>query len=324
MATIKDIAQYANVAPSTASYVLNNTKNVTPETRERVLRAARHFDYHPNQLARSLKTRRSHTIGIIVPDIANAFFTEIVQGIEETASREEYSLILCSSSESQEKEERCLQTLLSREVDGLIILGTGKKLTYQSIAVPTITVDRNLDTQYGSVTVDNVKGGFIATDYLLQKYSGEVLMLTSDLLTNTYQERFEGYRQALQKRSLPFREKLILHCPVSYAGGMDAVGAALGKGLSFGSVFAANDLIALGAIKALLLKGLRVPTDIAVVGYDDIPAAEFTSPSLTTIRQPQKEMGHLAAKILIEKITEKSNQPRHIVLDPALVVRESA
>lgn len=323
MATIHDIAKYAKVAPSTVSHVLNNTKHVTPATKARVLRAIEHFDYTPSQLARSLKTKKTYTIGMIVPDISNSFFTEIIGGVEEITTKHDYSTILCSSNEDPVKEEKHIQTLLQRGVDGLILVGTGNSEVTNLVDVPVVTVDRSIDSKLNSIQVDNEKGAFIATDYLLSKGLAPVLMLTSNITSDTYTSRLSGYNCALEKHNIQYDERYIMKSPASYSGGFDSMTAALHSNLKFHSVFATNDYIAMGAIRAIKQYGLRIPDDLSIIGFDDIPAASYSMPSLTTIHQPQREMGKLAAEIILNKLEMRKSSTKHILLEPKLIVRES-
>ncbi len=327
MATISDIAKKANVAISTVSYVINNTKNVKPETRDRILKIIEEMDYEPRVVARSLKTKKSLTIGIIVPDIANMFFIGIIRGIEDVANKFGYSVILCNTDEDTEKEKKYLNTLISKDIDGLIFVGTGKNqnILEDRLNISIVVVDRKLGEGFNSITVDNIRGGFLATDYLIRKNGTEVLLLTGPLSINTYFDRMKGYMEALQLNGQVYNELLVHQTSVSHEGGYKAIEDILGKGVKqFKSVFASNDLIALGAIKALTKRGIKVPEDVAIVGYDDIPAASIHTPSLTTVMQPQYVMGEKAMELLLEQIKGRLMKARQVVLKPDLIIRESA
>ncbi len=326
MATIKDIALKAGVSISTVSYILNNTKNVRPETRQRVMAVIEEMNYYPSALAVSMKTKRTQTIGIIVPDISNMFFTEIIRGIEDYANQFGYSVILCNSDENQQKEKKYINTLFKKEIDGLIFVGTGKNpdILKKKKDMPIVIVDRKIGNEFSSVMVNNINGGFMATEYLIQKNKTSVYLLTGPLKLSTYFDRMTGYRQALNAYNVNYNESYVVECQVSHEGGYQGVEQILQRGQEVRSIFAANDLIALGAMKALVHKGYRIPEDVSVVGYDDIPTASIVIPALTTIEQPKYMMGEKAAENLIRQMSQTQIQPEHIELEARLIIRESS
>jgi len=324
MVTIKDVANKAGVSISTVSYVINHKKKVKPQTEEKIFNAIKELNYSPNLTARSLKTKRTNSIGVIVPDISNMFFTEIIKGIEDTASKENYVIILCSTYENAEKEEKELKTLIDKDVDGLIFISTGKtQISDIHKKVPIVLVDRKLGSSYLSVMLNNKKGGFLATDYLLSKRNAEVFLFTGPLTINTYFERMSGYLEALEKHGYSYNERSIINCEVSYSGGIKAFENFAYKN-EIKSIFAANDLIALGLIKSILQSGLKIPDDIMIVGFDDIPTSSIINPSLTTIRQPTYFMGLKAAELIFNKLNDNPIEEKHIILEPELIVRDSA
>ncbi|MDB5053853.1 MAG: Transcriptional regulator, LacI family [Bacilli bacterium] len=326
MVTIKDIAKRAKVAISTVSYVINNSKNVTPETKARILSAIDELNYYPSMAARSLKTRRTLTVGIIVPDISNAFFTEIIRGIEDLFNKHDYSVILCNTDEDQDKEKRYLNTLYEKDIDGLIFIGTGKneEIFKNRKEVPIVLVDRKVSGDFDSVTVNNVLGGFLATDHLLKRNRSSVMFLAGDLKINTYFDRLQGYKLGLKTHGLEFDESLVHLCKVSHEAGYQYMEKLLTKPFDIRSIFVENDLIALGVMKALLIKGIRIPEDVAIVGYDNIPTSYLVVPSLTTIDQPKYLIGKKAGELLLSKINGNKEAKKQIVLDPEIVVRETA
>jgi LacI family transcriptional regulator len=326
MATIKDVARLAGVSTSTVSYVLNNNKSLKAETKERVLEAVRQLGYRPNLIARSLKTRKTSTIGIIIPDIANTFFTEIIRGIEDISEQHNHSVILCNTYENSQKEERYLNLLLNRDIDGLIFVGTGKnpRILSDIQGIPLVVVDRRIGDSYPSVMVDNEKGGYLAASYLLEKDKKEILFLSGPLSINTYFERLSGYLRAVKEAGLNRNELLIHECEVSYDGGQTVMKNILDHHVDFGSIFASNDLIALGAFNTLIKNGFSIPDDVLLVGFDDIPTAHIVTPGLTTIRQPTYEIGTKSAKLLYKQLLQGSKEIEHIVLEPELIIRETA
>lgn len=326
MPTIKDVAKRAGVATSTVSYVLNNNKKLKPETVERVLAAVEELGYRPNLIARSLKTRKTATIGIIVPDIANAFFTEIIRGIEDISEKNDHSVILCNTYEDMDKEEKYLNILLNRDIDGLIFVGTGKnpRILSNIRNVPIVVVDRRIGDSFPSVMVNNEKGGYLAASHLLKRKKEEILLLSGPLAINTYFERLNGYLKAVKEAGMHRNELLIYECEVSYDGGQKTMEDILNHSIHFGSIFAANDLIALGAYNTLMNNGIRIPADLPLVGFDDIPTAHIITPGLTTVRQPTYRIGSKAAEILFRHVNGESKEIEHLVLEPELVVRETA
>jgi LacI family transcriptional regulator len=327
MTTIKDIAKRSNVAISTVSYVLNKSKNVKPETRKKVLQAIEELNYRPNMTARSLKTKQSLTVGIILPDISNLFFIEVIRGIEDTLSENDYSVILCNSDENKQKEIKYISTLIEKDIDGIIFLGTGTNLTDLKKNVPLVVVDRKLGDQYSTVTTDNEKGGYMATMHLLERNHSEVILLTGPLTISTYFDRKSGYMKALKEKDVQFNELLVHECEVSLKGGMLAVEQVLNSEIEIKSIFAANDLIALGAMRALIKRGFAVPGDVSIIGYDDIPMVSLVTPALTTIEQPKYEMGVKAGELLLQKIRNvKKNEGKtnmQVTLQPKLIIRET-
>lgn len=327
MPTMKDVAKKARVSTSTVSYVINNVKPVKPETRQRILNAIEELHYKPNLVARSLKTSQTLTIGVIIPDMANTFFTEVFRGIEDVAYKHGYTSVLCNTYEDEYREIQYLDALLNKGIDGLIFIGTEKNLHIldNTRGIPTVIVDRKLGSDIASVTVDNEHGGYLATDYLIAQGYTEILFFTGPLSINTYFERMTGYMHALKAHGLRYSELFLHECQISYDGGQAALDRLYGRRpLDSAAIFAANDLIALGVLKALIKRGVPVPGTISLVGYDDIAAASIVTPALTTIRQPTYRMGVKAVEVLLRQIAGNAAESEHVVLEPELVVRETA
>ncbi|MBC8531408.1 LacI family DNA-binding transcriptional regulator [Gehongia tenuis] len=323
--TIKDVAKQAHVAVSTVSYVLNNSKSVKPETRERILKVIEETGYFPNHVARSLKTKKTQTMGVIVPDIGNIFFVEIIEGIEAYLSQRGYSVILCNTNENQEKERNYLSVLLNKDIDGLIFLATSKNPEIpQNTTIPVVIVDRKFSGNYSSVLVDNVLGGQIATEHLIERNHENVALLTGPLTISPYFDRMMGYRQALEKHGFEYLPFLVEQCgTATYDGGYQGLHRLLDR-LSEPpkSIFAANDMMALGAMRALFERGVSIPKQTAIVGYDDIPTASIMTPALTTIRQPKFEMGQKAAEMLFNELQNSADSQSYL-FQPSLIVRET-
>lgn len=332
MATIYDVAREAGVAPSTVSYVLNNTKNVKESTRRKVMDAVEKLNYTPSSIARSLKTKTTSTIGIVLPDISNPFFSEITKGIEDVANEYGYTVFICNTYENIQKEEKYLNTFLSKDIDGLILVSTStQNFNDMNLKIPIVAVDRKVaidSDKCGYISVDNEKGGYDAVYYLMKKTPGKVLVLSGPTYINTYAERLLGCKKAFENNGRSFSDDIVfevLKDHISIDGGFKMMKGMVEKGIiqPGDGVFATNDLIAIGAIKALQKMGYRVPKDIKIIGFDDIYPSSLITPALTTIAQPKYEMGAEAMKMLYGFIYNEKNMEKTLRLVPELIERES-
>ena len=325
MTTLKDIANATGYSLSTISYVLNGKKKVKPETYERIMEAVEKLNYHPNQLARALKMRKTCTIGVIVPDISNEFFPEILKGIDLVAHQNGYNIFLCNTNNRSVLEKECIDMLVSKDVDGIIFIGAAdsKVLQDSEITVPIVLVDRKIGNAYTSIVTDNYRGGYMATKHLMNCGYKNIAFLGGDPTIPNFFERISGYKDALKERGIPCAEDNMVICECSMAGGYHAVTQLFCQNQQPEAVFAASDIMALGALRALRDKGLRVPEDVALMGFDDIPLASHTIPSLSTVSQPKFDMGKTAAEKLLQQILNKQNTVEHIVLQPMLMIRET-
>jgi len=337
MATLKDIAKRSGVSVGTASAVINNKSWVSDEVRQRVLKAIEEMDYHPNHMARSLKIKKTNTIGLIVSDITNPFFPEIVRSIEGIARNSGYSIILCDANEDLEAGLEGFNLLLNKQVDGIILLGgivpKSNLLAFlKKRDFPLVVVERDYGhPRLNTILVDAVRGAFKATSHLLDLGYWPVGFISGPLSLDHETDylhgsvgRFKGYQLALKERGIPFDQKLVKEGDFRFEGGYRAMNQFLEQKQPPRAVFVSNDLMAIGAMEAIKQKGLRIPEDIAVVGYDDIPEASYTSPSLTTIALPKKKLGSLAVEILLNNLLSKGkNEYQKVVLPTKLVVRNS-
>lgn len=331
MATIYDVAKEAKVAVSTVSYVLNNTKPVSEATRDKILKAIEKLNYTPSSIARSLKTKTTLTIGVIVPDISNPFFSEIIKGIEDTASKRGYMVFICNTYENYDKQIKYLEMLFSKNIDGLIFVSTAyhnKKIINNS-EIPIVFVDRrtNIETKNsGYVMINNEKGAYIATNFLIQKGCKEIILLSGPLNINTYMDRLSGYKKALTENDMLFVPDFVYQVTnndVSIEQGYNILMNVIKSGKKFDGIFASNDLIAIGAIQALQEKGITIPDDVKVIGFDDIYPASLIKPALTTISQPKYVMGCEAMNILYKLINSNKVKKREIIMEPTLKIRQS-
>lgn len=332
MVRIVDIAEKANVSPGTVSKILKGTYVGSPETKNRVLKIARELGYTPNLLASSLRSRRSKTIALIVPEITVPFFPELSRGVEDEARENDYNVILCSSNNDPIQEAKYLESLERRWVDGIIfcrVTGyTFKEKIPRLLAnkIKMVFVDRvpvEEDLGIARVEINNEKEAYKATEFLIKLGHRDIACITGPLNTLIAQQRLEGYKKALRDNNLSVREELIVEGTFKLDSGFKALNVLLDRGISFTAIFACNDLMAIGAIKALRKRNLEVPDDISVMGFDGISLSEYIEPSLTTVAQPIYEMGRTAARLLLEGIKSEIEPKEHIILDAKIEIRES-
>jgi len=329
MTTLRDIARRAGVSVSTVSHVLNGTRFVSEVRRQRVLAAIQELGYEPNAVARSLKINRSHTIGLIISDINNPFFTAVVRGVEDVANQHGYSVILCNTDENPDKELNYLRILRSKRVDGLIIAPTGVLHEYLRNLVhsnfPIVFIDRELDNlPVSAVVLDNETAAYQIVKHLISLGHRRIGLISGRPRISTTTLRISGYRRALTEAGLPVDERLIVSGYSRIEGGVAATHALLECTPPPTALFAANNLMTIGALIALAQRCLRVPDDVALVGFDDFPWADVLRPRLTTVAQPTYDLGREAAQLLMQRLKGDPNSYRkRIVLSGQLMVRES-
>ena len=334
MATIRDVANRAGVSISTVSRVVNRSLPVEPATEERVREAIVALGYRPNLLARSFRRRVTHTIGLLVPDNSNPFFAEIARVIEDEGFSKGYSDVLCNSDLSEVKQATYVDVLLAKRVDGLILTSSGLILAAHGgdvmdrifeAGVPCVVVDRDLgELPVDQLLVDNHQGGYLAGRYLLDLGHRRFACVVgpSDLTPSA--GRIAGFRRALAEAGVALDPEVVVRGNGRHDGGIAATRELVRRGLDFTAVFAFNDMMAVGVIGTLLRASRRVPEDVSVVGFDDVPAAAATWPAITTVAQPIGEMGRTAVRLLLERIAERDRAPVRIVLPTRLIERESA
>lgn len=333
--TQADVAKLAEVSQTTVSHVLNNTPNIAipEETRQRILEAMDDLGYVPDRMARSLRTRKTYTIASIIPDITNPFYPAFQRGIQDVAEHHDYDLIMYNTDGSAANERRCLRSLKQGSVDGAIAvffhLGDEALQPLLERNIPIVTLvagkqdvgDLPLDTLY----IDNTAAAQMAVSYLIDRGHTRIGMIAGVEATPPRRSRILGYRRALAEHHLPLDEILIQGCDFTEQGGCEGMQELLKLSPRPTAVFAANDLMAIGAMIAIREAGLRVPQDVAVVGFDDIPAAKLVNPPLTTITQFQEQLGKRAAEMLFERINGTAPENGCSVEMPfKLIIRESA
>jgi LacI family transcriptional regulator len=328
MPTMREVAEKAQVSPTTVSHVINNTRHVSEVVRSRVLAAMHELGYRPNALARSLRRGKTFTIGLILPDSANPFFAEIGRYIEEAAFQSGYNVILCNTEGNYYREQIYVDLLIKKQVDGLIFVAAGdqseslRSLLHEEILV--VLIDRQVQgVEVDVVLSDNLQGGYLATKHLLDLGHTRVACVAGPSNVTPSSERVTGYRKALLEANLTLDDRLIMSGNFRVDSGHHIVNGLLDLPRPPTAVFASNDLMAIGAMRAVAQKGLHVPRDFSIVGFDDIELASYTTPSLTTVRQPKMEMGKNAVDLLINRINDGEHSPSLILLNNTLVKRDS-
>jgi LacI family transcriptional regulator len=287
-------------------------------------------NFIPNKVARSLVTRRTKTIGLIISDITNPFYPELARGVEDKANEAGYNVIICNTDNNLIKEENYLNMLAEKMVDGIILTRsanwTGNISGIDRIALPFILINGNAENKNvkGRILVSNEKGAYQAVAYLLNKGYRKIILINGEMTARASLERMQGYQKALQEYGIDFNEEYVWFGHFKSNWGEEAVKLILTQELSFDAVFCGNDLIAIGAIKALKSAGIAIPADVGVVGFDDIYMAMMVEPELTTIRQPNYEIGYKAVELLVG-VLEKPAQTveRNIELPTELIIRKS-
>ncbi|EOU9611016.1 ribose operon transcriptional repressor RbsR [Cronobacter dublinensis] len=330
MATMKDVARLAGVSTSTVSHVINKDRFVSDAIRVRVEDAVRTLNYAPSALARSLKLNQTRTIGMLITASSNPFYSELVRGVERSCFERGYSLVLCNTEGDEQRMNRNLETLLQKRVDGLLLLCTETHQPSPAImtrypAIPTVMMDWSPFDGDSDVIQDNsLLGGDIATRHLIEKGFTRIACVTGPLDKTPARLRLEGYRAAMQRAGLPVPEGYEVIGDFEFGGGLRAMQSLLALPEPPQAVFMGNDAMAFGAYQALYQAGLRIPQDIALVGYDDIELARYMTPPLTTIHQPKDELGELAIDVLIHRMAQPELQQQRLQLTPVLMERGSA
>ncbi len=325
---MRDVAERAGVSVTTVSHVINETRPVSDELRERVLAAMDELGYQPNRLARSLRRRKTHTIGMIVPDSANPFFAEVARGIEDKSFEQGYNVILCNSDGDLAKELLYTNVLAEKQVDGILFVAAGVSTEHiralQRRQMPLVVVDRDIPgVAVDSVLTNNAHGGWQATQHLIELGHRRIGCITGPSDVTPSAERITGYCQALREGGIAMHEGLVVKGDFQYESGYRATHRLLAVNDPPTGIFACNDLMAVGAISAALELGLQVPADLSVIGFDDVRLALFANPPLTTIAQPKYEMGVLATSMLLERMQDRDRSPRRQLLETSLLIRQS-
>ncbi|SHM76693.1 LacI family DNA-binding transcriptional regulator [Gracilibacillus kekensis] len=328
---IKDVAERANVSTATVSHVINGTRYVSPKVTEKVEQVMQELDYRPNSAARSLRSTKTNTIGFLIPvkkdDTSKSFFMSIAEGIEANLNSKGYNLILSNSKEDMQEEINRMKMFNTQLVDGLILAPTNDDFDHIQEVLdnqfPIVMIDRlpiNYEGDY--VLVDNFQGTYDGVTKLVTSGYKKIGFISSELGITTTNERFEGYKQALKDNHIPFNDKFIELGLSSFSSGYELTEKLIANQID--ALFIANNIMTMGSVKCIQDNGLKMPKDIAVIGYDNYDWTKITTPPLSVVNQPAFEIGYKAAECILNRINNKNQEKaNHIKLKAQLKVRES-
>jgi len=331
--TIHDIARQLSISASTVSRALNDNPLISKTTREKIKKVALEIGYRPNTMAANLRTRRTNTIGVIVPLINRHFFSSVISGIEDVAYNSGFAVTITQSNDSFEKEEKIAQTLYSNRVDGVIV-SIGMETTkfdhlkhFSERDIPLVFFDRVVDEiEAHKISVDDFNGGFKATQHLIEQGAKRIAHIGGPLNLKIYQKRLDGYLDAMKKAGLAVDDSMLIHNSLTRTDGTNAVKKLFSQKVKPDAIFCANDTTALSAIIYFNEHAIKVPDDVLIVGFSNEPFSEVVTPSISTIRQPGFEMGQKAASLIIEqiKLKDKPSEFQEIVMPTELIIRQSS
>jgi len=328
MPTIKDVAKQVGVSTATVSHVINKTRFVSEEIKERVLQAIRDLNYQPNAIARSLVKRKTHTIGIIISDILNPFYTAIVRGIEDVTHKSGYNVMLCNTDEDSEKEKLYIQILLEKRIDGLVISTAFQNgvhpLLPQLKMIPLVSIVRKIKGWASDAVLgDNTGGAYQAIDHLIKLGHRGIGIISGPPGLSSGAERLEGYKKALDNHRIPMDERLIKFGDFKRESGYSLTKETFQKGPVPTALFVANNQMASGALQALNELKIRIPEDISFVSFDDMEWYSLLHPPLTTVEHSPYLMGKTAGEMLLQRVGHKRKNPKKVLIPSHLVIRKS-
>jgi LacI family transcriptional regulator len=337
MVTMRDIAEKAGVSSATVSRILNNKSTpiaISEKTRQKVMSIAKDIGYRPNVFAQSLRTKKSYLVGLVLWDLTDPFFSEVLRGTEQVIDESGYSLLLTTAEAQKQRERLCLEKMSTFRPDGIMIVGGPKGLSdnnLSKIAIdqrPVVLVDTRAEgLQVSSVTVDNIRGGYIGAEYLINKDNRSITYISGKKKTYDIEDRLQGVRNAIAEYRVEDRFFIVEGGPGEHEG-YEITEEILSRTRPPVAIFAVNDVTALGSLRACTDRGWNIPAEAAVLGFDDLSMAQYLAPRLSTVHQPRLEMGREGARRLL-KILENLErglpaEHSHQILEPQLVLRESA
>lgn len=328
MSTIKHVAARAGVSFTTVSHVLNSTRRVSDSARQRVEAAIAEMGYAPSAVARALKMSETLILGVIVPNITNPFFAELTRGIEDRCRQTDYSVFLCNTDDDPQRQARYLQRLLERRVDGLLLAAAAADAVplvrrLEAAHVPTVVIDRTLPGLAADlVRVDHQAGAALGVEHLIGLGHRRIACLAGPSPFAVSRARVAGWRQAMNDAQLPIDERWLYEGDFSAAAGHAMTSRLLAEH-DVTAIFAGNDLLAIGALRAAAERGVSVPAQLSVIGFDGIDVGGYVYPALTTVAHPIRTMGEMAASVLFERLASGPGARRDVVLPTTLLIRES-
>ncbi len=330
MATLKDVAREAGVSTSTVSRVFNEPEKVKTATRQKIERTIEDLNYQPSRVARRLRvvSGQANMLGLVIPDIQNPFFADVARGVEDVARANDYALILSNSDEDTRKQKLCLDTLRTEEVDGIIVPPVRERdadvEALVGSSIPVVCVDRRIKKiPFDTIVSDNRQGAYEGVSLLIEQGHRRVGFVGGIPNISTSKERHKGYRDALVEHGMRPDPSLVRKGNSRQESGRRLTSELLNLAEPPTALFTGNNLMTLGAFTAIHERGLEIPKDIAIVGYDDVPWALALNPPPTVVSQPGYEMGRRAAEMLLRRIAEPDRSPTLVTLQPKLIVRES-
>lgn len=333
MVKMKDVALRAGVSIATVSNVITGKRTVSPEVQKAVLQAISDLDYHVNMVARGLKTQRTNTIGVVLPDVTKLFFNDVLKGIMTAAAENGYSINILSSGYDFSKEKNLVTTLRGNHVDAIILDSCvdfhraeawGAELTAMSGDVPVVSLENKLCDDISTIAVDCRHWSSQITKHLLSLGRKKIFYISGPLSLRHEQDRLEGYKQGLEEQGIPLDEKLIVTQDFQSGSAYTAVKKVLDEGLQFDAIQASNDQAAIGAIKALTEHGIQVPEQVAVTGFDNLFPSSLITPAITTVHVHRYTMGYNAVMECIRRIGDPESKPTHEVMESHMVIRGSS
>lgn len=327
--TIEDVARRAGVSDATVSRVLSNKPHVRPEVRDRVLMAVADLGYRPSHVARSLRAMRSSIVGLIISDIQNPFFTALVRAVEDVANAHHHAVFLCNSDEDVDKEHFYIELMQREHVAGVLITPTRETGSHcrklVEARIPVVVLDRRVsDVDVDAVVVDNVQGAFNVVSHLIEMGHRRIAAVMGSPAITTFRERTEGYVRALEAYGIPFRSELVGSDAPTEAAGCALTQQLLALSEPPTAIFAGNNMLTVGVLRAIRERKLNIPGDVALAAYDETPWASLMVPAITTVEQPTYELGQTAAELLLKRIKDNQGSRQKIVLSTKLNLRESS
>lgn len=319
--TIRDVAQKAGVSISTVSRVMNGTAKVNAAKRENVERAIDELGFKPNSIARSLTKKNSNTIGLVVPKIVNPFFSQIAESVEKRANDNGYKIILCNTNDNIENERLYLESLIQNQVDAFVVISDTN--IAQNVRKPVVFLDRYgiaIDKKHPIIRTNHYEGGKIATEHLIEKGCKKIAYIGKRNMHQNKDERVDGFTETVNAFGV---DSVFLWSEYSYTPGLEAIRYLFDNHLDVDGIFAGNDLIAYAIIKEAFNRGIKIPDELQVVGYDDIMFSELITPGLTTIAQPIDKLGKLAVEIIVDILNGVKITKKNILLPAKLVKRDT-